>query len=65
MGIYILSVHKKKPTVFWLNLFFNFSKKNENKNEKNNNRGLMYSTIKVRERHSRPHHEGSTVFERR
>jgi hypothetical protein len=27
------------------------------------NRGLMYSTIKVRERH--PHHEGATVFARR
>ncbi len=22
----------------------------------------MYSTIKVRERHPRPHHEGATVF---
>jgi hypothetical protein len=29
------------------------------------NQGLMYSTIKVRERHPRPHHEGATVFARR
>jgi hypothetical protein len=29
------------------------------------NRGLMYSTIKVRERHPRPHHECATVFARR
>jgi hypothetical protein len=28
------------------------------------NQGLMYSTIKVRERHPRPHHEGATVFAR-
>ncbi len=26
--------------------------------------GLMYSTIKVRELHPRPHHEGATVFAR-
>ncbi len=26
------------------------------------NQGLMYSTIKVRERHPRPHHEGATEF---
>jgi hypothetical protein len=26
------------------------------------NQGLMYSTIKVRERHPRPHHEGATVL---
>jgi hypothetical protein len=25
------------------------------------NQGLMYSTIKVRERHPRPHHEGATA----
>ncbi len=29
-------------------------------NMQNKNRGLMYSTIKVRERHPRPHHEGAT-----
>ncbi len=32
--------------------------------EKIKNQGLMYSTIKVRERHPRPHHEGTTVFAR-
>ncbi len=32
--------------------------------QKCKNQGLMYSTIKVRERHPRPHHEGATVFAR-